>query len=447
MIDRIIIKNFKSLRKVDLSLGRLNLFIGTNASGKSNFLEALRILQGIGNGYNMGEILDGKPRSATNEVWEGIRGGSAKAAIAGTEGIGEVTISAYGRLKEEPQRQWDYRIAFSPAQAWVTRERIQVETDFYESAPVSEPWHEAGELMVTYSGGCKRRILVNAFPLLGMLSPNAFHEDETHARLAASVARLLADSQTFDPSPHVLRRYSPAHAVGRMGDQGEDFAAVVRGICSDEKKKGAYLSWLRELRPEQVDDVGTLSGAVGEPMFMLIENVGEIKRRFPAPVLKPGRVHGRVDDSPAIRRSSFHGGREEDSSLGSARRGLAGNGLVSLRVLVIPEDPTFNGHLLAPLVRALMADAGRPSARVQILENPRVQGYVQADRPSVVGCRAATPGTTSGCSFPTPTAPTTTRCGDWKPSSKHRRFRCSVAPRSRKWRSTRVLPSVAICAT
>ena len=53
MIDRIIIENFKSLRRVDLSLGRLNLFIGTNASGKSNFLDALRILQGIGNGFTM----------------------------------------------------------------------------------------------------------------------------------------------------------------------------------------------------------------------------------------------------------------------------------------------------------------------------------------------------------------------------------------------------------
>ena len=127
MIDRIVIKNFKNLRNVDLTLGRLNLFIGANASGKSNFLEALRILQGIGNGYAMGEILDGKPRSATNEIWEGIRGGSAKAAIAGAEGLGEVTISAHGRLKEDPERQWDYRIAFSPAQAWVTRERLQVE--------------------------------------------------------------------------------------------------------------------------------------------------------------------------------------------------------------------------------------------------------------------------------------------------------------------------------
>ena len=51
---------------------------------------------------------------------------------------------------------------------------------------------------------------------------------------------------------------------------------------------------------------------------------------------------------------------------------------MSFRVLVIPEDPTFNGHILKPLVTVLLADAGRPSARVQVLENPRVQGYVQA---------------------------------------------------------------------
>ena len=131
---------------------------------------------------------------------------------------------------------------------------------------------------------------MSEWPLLGQLAANPFHEEATHADLAASVAGLLANSQTFDPSPQVLRRYSPAHAVGRMGGRGEDFAALVDGICSDEKKKSAYLSWLRELRPEQVDDVGTLPGAVGEPMFMLIENLGKIKRRFPAPVLSDGTL-------------------------------------------------------------------------------------------------------------------------------------------------------------
>ena len=53
---------------------------------------------------------------------------------------------------------------------------------------------------------------------------------------------------------------------------------------------------------------------------------------------------------------------------------------MSLSVLVIPEDPTFNGHILKPLVQALLADAGRPSARVKRLENPRVRGYDDALR-------------------------------------------------------------------
>ena len=66
MIDRIVVENFKSLKKVDLKLGALNLFIGTNASGKSNFFDALRVLQGIGNGFTISEILDGKPKSATS---------------------------------------------------------------------------------------------------------------------------------------------------------------------------------------------------------------------------------------------------------------------------------------------------------------------------------------------------------------------------------------------
>ena len=97
MIDRIIIEDFKSLRRIDLSLGRLNLFIGTNASGKSNFLDALRVLQGIGNGFTISEILDGKPRSATSEVWEGIRGGSSNACFFGTN---EVTIGCRSQIDQ-----------------------------------------------------------------------------------------------------------------------------------------------------------------------------------------------------------------------------------------------------------------------------------------------------------------------------------------------------------
>ena len=53
---------------------------------------------------------------------------------------------------------------------------------------------------------------------------------------------------------------------------------------------------------------------------------------------------------------------------------------MSFSVLVIPEDPVQNGHILRPLVRALMRDVGRPNARVNVLTQPRVRGYDQAIR-------------------------------------------------------------------
>lgn len=41
MIERIHIENFKSIYDLDINVGRVNLFIGENGSGKSNLLEAL----------------------------------------------------------------------------------------------------------------------------------------------------------------------------------------------------------------------------------------------------------------------------------------------------------------------------------------------------------------------------------------------------------------------
>ncbi|HLK62527.1 MAG TPA: AAA family ATPase [Bryobacteraceae bacterium] len=78
MITRIEINGFKSFGKVSLDLGGLNIFVGTNASGKSNFFDSLRVLQGIGYGLTIGEIFEGTPKGAGTEVWEPGRGPQAR---------------------------------------------------------------------------------------------------------------------------------------------------------------------------------------------------------------------------------------------------------------------------------------------------------------------------------------------------------------------------------
>ena len=151
MIDRIVVENFKSLRRIELVLGRMNLFVGANGSGKSNSLDVLRVLQGIGNGLPISELLDGKPRSATSAVWDGIRGGSRRAcfAAAGDDRDDEIRIEVHGRFAGgplqrllrsakrradgEPALGWEFLIAFSPTAGCVTRERFKIAKVIYDT--------------------------------------------------------------------------------------------------------------------------------------------------------------------------------------------------------------------------------------------------------------------------------------------------------------------------
>ncbi|HEY4561718.1 MAG TPA: AAA family ATPase, partial [Thermoanaerobaculia bacterium] len=125
MITEIEIEGFKSLEKVRLKLGRFNLFIGTNGSGKSNFLEALRVLQGIGYGFSISEILNGKPRGVTNEVWTGVRGGSARALYQGRRGtsMGGVHFNLKLSTQEFPALQ--YYIWLLPTPGEVQEEELR----------------------------------------------------------------------------------------------------------------------------------------------------------------------------------------------------------------------------------------------------------------------------------------------------------------------------------
>ncbi len=51
---------------------------------------------------------------------------------------------------------------------------------------------------------------------------------------------------------------------------------------------------------------------------------------------------------------------------------------MSYSVLVIPEDPTNNGYILRPLVLRIMAECGKPNARVNVLTDPKTEGYEAA---------------------------------------------------------------------
>jgi energy-coupling factor transporter ATP-binding protein EcfA2 len=293
VITHIKIENFKSLRSTDISLGNLNLFIGTNASGKSNFLDALRFLQGVGYGFAIGEILNGKPKTATSEVWEGIRGGSTRVAFvpkgqpSSNGGNGDVTMTVDLDTAEDPNLK--YTLGFSPRLESVRQERLrQGTTDIYDSTGVDNPPDRPVFKVRYYPREIGQPPFKEFEKGRSVLAQAQRRNDwkKEHRELCQKCAVALGNVQRLDPSPKTLREYSSAQSVKRMGERGELFAALVKTILDDPGSHDAYLSWLRQLTPTELDDVTVVRGALDEPLFAIKE--GGIE--YAAPVLSDGTL-------------------------------------------------------------------------------------------------------------------------------------------------------------
>ncbi len=296
MIKRITIKGFKSLADVTLELGPLNLFVGTNSSGKSNFFDALRVLQGIGLGFTISEILNGKPKGAGGDVWEPIRGGSADCGYrqwVGGEGKSvpmpvriEVDLGAPG---SEVLEGTTYAIEFDPRKGWLLHEALSTLAGwFFSSEPVENPPGDPVFRVRFYRGVPGRQPHLpfeRSRPVLHQLLK---HPDCTseHRRIITSCIGSLTNLQRLDPDPGVLRDYSMFQSVSRMGERGENFAALVNSIMSDEVSAADYLSWLRQLTPAEIEGIRILRGALDEPLFALANRIGT----FAAPVLSDGTL-------------------------------------------------------------------------------------------------------------------------------------------------------------
>jgi len=247
VIKTIEIEGFKSLEKVRLELGGLNLFIGANASGKSNFFDALRVLQGIGYGFTVDEIFNGKPKGAGSEVWEGIRGGTARAHFVRRGHSDSADHMRLALQLKSPDRDLAYvaEIRTTSFPYFRFESLRDGDQDFGETS--SDPGYISSWL----------------------------EKLKTSRDIKEAVAALAC-----------LNALANVQSARRLCERGENFAALVKSIFRQEALRAAYLSWLRQLTPMELDDVTILEGALGEPIFALKEG----DETLPAPILSDGTL-------------------------------------------------------------------------------------------------------------------------------------------------------------
>ncbi|MBX2901053.1 MAG: AAA family ATPase [Cyclobacteriaceae bacterium] len=301
MLKKIVVDRFKSIQKADLSFSKLNFFIGTNASGKSNFFDALRVLQGIGHGFTIHEIFHGRAKTSSSIEWDGIRGGGDVAVFRAREGKPgrpsdpdtKNTFQFETTYLSNDVEFW-YKIKIDPIKGLVACE----EFSFKDTKSV---WHNVFQtidakltdriIRVKIFQGGKGKAPHHSFnrhiPVLHQmqdLRPEEFPFE--HRDVINQIINLLQDTQKLDLIPSVLREYSRQTQTERIGEHGENFAALVKSILSNDIKKPAYNGWLSKLTPNDLDEAIVKKGALGEPIFGVIEGRNEIL----APQLSDGTL-------------------------------------------------------------------------------------------------------------------------------------------------------------
>jgi predicted ATPase len=237
MIRKVTVRGFKSLDELDLELGRVNVFIGANGSGKSNLLEAIGVLGAAAAGRVDDEAL----------ARRGVRPGVPalyKSSFRGSKGRREI------RLEAESEEGSGYGVSLlnpldSPLPAWKYKAENLVEGE---------------EKVVGRSPRSKERLN----PEAGLAALKIVEMDPESA--SARLLDALRDYAIYTPNTPALRGLVPdpqqreplglsggrlAEAVGELLKQArkEDHAAAV------VEETMELIDWAASVKPAPVSEV------------------------------------------------------------------------------------------------------------------------------------------------------------------------------------------------
>ena len=295
MITSLRMIDFKNFADETLKLGPFTLIVGANASGKSNIRDAFRFLHGVGRGYTLAEILGGKYGPGGQLEWAPIRG-AMNEIIRLNGDLGDVppAFSITVEVKHEARNGlFSMTIGSEPDgsnEFHVLKEEICSPTErVYKSIGT---FGENSRLMFGNSNGEYIEVMGSQPTLPQIFRMKEFwFKDEL--KLEDSLATLVQIIENRLPWSNVVidvvmhfysmaflelapanMRLPSALGITKLGESGDNLPTVLKAICSDNQRKEALTSWLRELTPMDVVDFEFPRDPNGRIHVRLIERDG-----------------------------------------------------------------------------------------------------------------------------------------------------------------------------
>lgn len=225
-IARITVEGFKSLARQTIELGRLNVLIGANGSGKTAILEAIGLLGAAASGrVDAGELMR-----------RGVRVSAPQAFLTA---LGRAPSKKI-RLSAESGAGASYTVTLAPPSGeWPKLWRFEEERVELRGKPVLR---RQGDLAHLGGAGQRREPVLLHGPGLGSAMRALSQTDAPELR---DLFFALSDAVIFDPKTPALRGLSTAEPLDPIGLDGSGLAPALKSL---QRPDGG----LGPLAPEQV---------------------------------------------------------------------------------------------------------------------------------------------------------------------------------------------------
>ena len=294
MLSSFTIEDFKSYRDATLKLAPLTVLIGANASGKSNAIEALRLLSWIAEGNRLGSF-----RYTARDRERAIRGSVRELCFRGQHAF---TLSC-GMTGQDWNRYAITLDVRDDDELHISDERVtgrESKVTLFETQRVSGDDTEV--MIVGYNdfdlglGNENRHILCNDHMTLlwQLTSPAAFHHNAPEAateipKACRSLSKQLSSITFVDPRPSLMRSYS-FKIEQSLTEGGANLSGVLYNLCLRPKLKNEILDLIRALTEQDIQQIEFIETPRGEVMVTLAETFGKNTRMYDVTLLSDGTL-------------------------------------------------------------------------------------------------------------------------------------------------------------
>jgi len=273
-IKRVTIRNFRSYDYADIELGKFNIFIGANASGKSNFLQVFRFLRdivrhGLENAISMQggvEFLRNVGIDASND--------EVSFSVSCEVGTGWLPL-ALGLDESFPAispKGVDYKLSIVSSKARrrfrITMEELTLQGQFVRLARKKDGIEEVGRLgvgdiilsnqaaKVSYEIHLPAQVAISQDELfISRLLERKLPEGESMIEKSSGniwafpLTSFLEDISIYDFDPKLPQKAVPITGKKELEEDGSNLAIVLSNILRDDKKRRKLSNLITDLLP------------------------------------------------------------------------------------------------------------------------------------------------------------------------------------------------------